>query len=107
MKRIGIVSFFFLTIFAVVAQTDMLTDTLSDTNASVRLMSLQDCLQEALTHNLDIQISRQTPLADIYNLRGDYGGYDPTLKYVSGLHSYNVTPGGGFNRNQPTQSPPE
>ncbi len=97
MKRTGIVSFFFLTIFAAMAQTDLLTDTLSDTNASVRLMSLQDCLQEALTHNLDIQISRETPLADIYNLRGAYEGYDPTLN-ASGTHNYNVTPGGGFNQ---------
>ncbi|HEY3761789.1 MAG TPA: TolC family protein [Verrucomicrobiae bacterium] len=91
MKRTGIVSFFFLAIFAAMAQTNAPMDTQSDTNANARLMSLQDCLQEALVHNLDIQISRQTPLADIYDLRGDYGGWDPTLK-ASGTHSYNSQP---------------
>jgi outer membrane protein TolC len=97
MKRLGIVSFFFLAIFAVMAQTNAPSDTPSGTNANVRLMSLQDCIQEALVHNLDIQIYRQTPLADLYNLRGDYGGWDPTLN-ASGTHNYDVTPGGGFNQ---------
>jgi hypothetical protein len=64
MKRTGIVSFFFLAIFAAVAQTNAPANTQTDTNANARSMSLQDCLQEALVHNLDIQIYRQYPLVE-------------------------------------------
>lgn len=103
MKRTGIVSFFFLAIFAAVAQTNAPANTQTDTNANARSMSLQDCLQEALVHNLDIQIYRQYPLVDIYNLRGDYGGYDPTLN-ASGIHNYNVSPG-GFDQTSDTPYP--
>lgn len=97
MKRIGIVSVFFLAIFAVVAQTNPPSAAMTDTNSNVRWMSLLDCVQEALVHNLDLQISRQTPLIDLYNLRAAYDGYDPTWN-ISGEHSYDVTPGGGFNQ---------
>ncbi len=66
---------------------------LTDTNATVRAMSLQDCIQEALQHNLDVQIQRINPQISLYNLRAAYSGYDPAVN-VSGQHSYNVSPGG-------------
>ncbi|HEY1663486.1 MAG TPA: TolC family protein [Verrucomicrobiae bacterium] len=91
MKRFGIVSFFFLAIFAVTAQTNTPSYALVATNANDRWMSLQDCIQEALVHNLDVQISRENPLIDFYKLNETYGGYDPTWN-ISGKHSYNYTP---------------
>jgi HAE1 family hydrophobic/amphiphilic exporter-1 len=56
-----------------------------------REMSLQDCIQEALQHNFDLQIQRYTPQLSLYNLRADYGGYDPTFN-ISGLHDWNSGP---------------
>lgn len=54
-------------------------------------MSLQDCIQEALQHNLDMQIQRYNPQISLYNINGNYSGYDPTF-YFSGVHSYNDSP---------------
>ena len=50
-------------------------------------MSLMDCFQEALQHNLDVQIQRYYPQISLYNLRAAYGGYDPLLN-ISGQHNY-------------------
>jgi outer membrane protein TolC len=52
-----------------------------------RAMSLEDCIQEALQHNLDVQIERYAPQISLYNLRGAYAGYDPLFN-ISGQHSY-------------------
>src|SRR3989442_1376122 len=46
---------------------------------NVRQLSLQDCIEMALRHNLDLQIERYVPKIALYNLRGAYGGYDPTF----------------------------
>ena len=59
-------------------------------NAATREMSLEDCIQEALQHNLDVQIERTVPRISLYNLRAAYGGYDPLLN-VSGQHNYDVS----------------
>ncbi len=59
-------------------------------NAAMRAMSLEDCLQEALQHNFDIQVERTAPQISLYNLRGSYGGYDPTFN-LSGEHDYTLT----------------
>src|SRR5208283_1938401 len=55
--------------------------------ATTRPMSLQDCIQEALQHNLDVQIERTAPEISLYNLNSGYGGYDATLN-VSGDRTY-------------------
>ena len=60
------------------------------TNANTRAMSLQDCIQEALQHNLDVQIQRYNPQISLYNLSAAYSGYDPTFN-VSGQHNYDVS----------------
>jgi outer membrane protein len=73
--------------------------------AQTREMSLDDCIQEALQHNLDVQIERTVPLISLYNLHGAYSGYDPLLT-ISGQHNYNKT-GGYIQDNQfvfPTES---
>jgi outer membrane protein TolC len=56
--------------------------------AQVRQLSLQDCIQEALLHNLDVQIDRYGPQVALFTLRATYGGYDPTFNF-SGQHDYN------------------
>jgi HAE1 family hydrophobic/amphiphilic exporter-1 len=62
----------------------------ADMNAATRAMSLEDCIQEALQHNLDVQISRYAPQIQLFNVRASYGGYDPTFT-ISGTHQYNDT----------------
>jgi HAE1 family hydrophobic/amphiphilic exporter-1 len=84
MKNFNIALFLFSTVFMATAQTG--------TNAAApRAMALQDCIQEALQHNLDVQIERYSPQISLYNLHAAYGGYDPLLN-ISGQHSYNVSP---------------
>lgn len=77
--------------------------TASATNANARPMSLQDCIQEALQHNLDVQIQRYNPQISLYDLRAAYSGYDPTLN-ISGQHGYNVSPGGFTSQQIPIPS---
>ena len=63
----------------------------AQTNADltpVCAMSLQDCVQEALAHNLGLQIDRIAPQISLYNLNVYYGAYDPTFNF-SGQHSRN------------------
>jgi outer membrane protein TolC len=55
--------------------------------ANVRQLSLEDCVQLALQHNLDLQIDRYNPEISLYNLRADYSAYDPTFNF-SGQHDH-------------------
>jgi len=84
MKCFGIVSIFFSTVFAVAAQTN--TDA-----GTTRAMSLQDCIQQALSHNFDVQVQRYNPQISLYNLNAAYEGYDPTFS-ISGQHNFDVSP---------------
>ena len=65
----------------------------SNTNApaAVRQLSLQDCIELALTHNLELQIDRYNPAIALYALKSVYGPYDPTAHF-SGQHAHSVTP---------------
>src|SRR5437660_10349664 len=58
-----------------------------------RPLSLEQCLEIALEHNLDIQIERYVPDISLYTLRGSYGAYDPTFN-SSVEHDYNLSSGG-------------
>ncbi len=58
-----------------------------------RVMTLEDCIQEALQHNFDVQIKRYNPQIARYNLGVSYAGYDPTFSF-GGEHDYNLSPGG-------------
>jgi outer membrane protein len=91
MKRFGVVSFLILLVVTAAAQTN---PSLVATNLvpNGRVLSLQDCIQNALKQNLDVQIQRYNPEIALFNLRASYGGYDPTLS-LSGTHNYNVQPG--------------
>ncbi|MBW8864811.1 MAG: TolC family protein, partial [Verrucomicrobia bacterium] len=86
MKRISAIVLFVAFVMSAIAQT----------NPAARVMSLQDCFTEALQHNLDLQIQRYTPKLSLYDLYSSYSGWDPTFN-ISGTHSDNVSPGGGFN----------
>jgi len=83
------------------AARDALLQTMAETNSPMtqatnasgqRAMSLQDCIAEALQHNLDLQIQRYNPQISLYNLNANYGGYDPTLS-LSGQHNYSESSG--------------
>ena len=67
------------------------------TNAptNARTLSLDECLQVALQHNFDVQITRLNPEIARLNLHMSYGAYDPNLQ-VQGLHSFNQSPGQYF-----------
>lgn len=94
MKYLGIISVFFAMALTSGAQTNVVS---SGTNTTNRVLSLTDCIQEALQHNLDVQIQRYNPQISLFNLRAAYNGYDPTFN-ISGSHNFNVQPGGGFNQ---------
>jgi outer membrane protein TolC len=55
--------------------------------ATTRPMALMDCIQQALQHNLDVQISRYDPQIQLFNVQANYGGYDATLN-LSGNYDY-------------------
>jgi outer membrane protein TolC len=60
---------------------------------STRALSLDDCIQIALQHNLDVQITQLEPELAQFALQGAYGTYDPSLS-LSARHSYELSPGG-------------
>src|SRR5580693_9210147 len=107
MKKLGVVITFFSLVLAAVAQTNP-SLVATNTVPGGRRMSLQDCIQEALKHNLDVQIQRYNPEIALFNLRAAYGGYDPTFA-MSGTHNWNneaeevidgiLTPSEVYNQN--------
>lgn len=57
-----------------------------------RVLSLADCLQLALQHNLDIQIQRYSPVISQYNLNVSYDTYEPVFSFTADK-TYNASPG--------------
>lgn len=82
MKKLSAILFVAGLVSAAVAQTNA---------PNTRSLSLQDCIEEALRHNLDVQIQRYQPQISLYNVYAAYAGYDPAFK-ISGLHGYSVIP---------------
>src|ERR1041385_5314725 len=58
--------------------------------AKLKRLSLEDCIELALKHNLDLQIDRYNPEISLYSLRADYAPYDPTLS-LSYEHDHSET----------------
>jgi outer membrane protein TolC len=56
-------------------------------------VSLQDCIQQALEHNLDLKVERYDPQIATLGLQGAYADYDPNLS-ISGAHNYSLAGGG-------------
>src|SRR5260221_2710446 len=77
-----------LRILLILASAGTLAFAQTNTTTAVRQLSLQDCIQLALQHDLDLQIDRYNPEIALYNLRGDYGAYDPSFT-LSGQHDHN------------------
>ncbi len=75
-------------ILLVLAGTMLAAPAQTNAPAKVRQLSLQDCIQLTLEHNLDLQIDRYDPQVALFNLRANYGAYDPTLQ-LSGQHDHN------------------
>ncbi len=59
---------------------------------TTRKLTLDDCIQAALEHNLEIQIQRLNPEIMRYSVSLAYAGYDPNFS-VSGTHPFNTTAG--------------
>ena len=64
----------------------------AETNApaNVRQLSLEDCIELALKHNVELQIDRYNPAIALYTLNLQYGGWDPTAHF-SGQHAHSIT----------------
>lgn len=67
------------------------------TNSS-RAISLDECVQMALARNLDIQISRYSPLLSQSDLTIAYAGYDPNFSSTL-QHNYSLA-GGSLDANK-------
>src|SRR5581483_2731905 len=102
MKNVFIVSVFFSAIFTIAAQTNI--PPVLETNAAQHAMSLQDCIQQTLQHNLQLQIQRYNPKISLYDLNIAYSGWDPTFT-ASGTHNHNVS-GGGLGPSLTNTVPP-
>ena len=72
----------------------------ASTNTQTRSLSLPDCIQIALGHNLQIQITRYDPEIARRELRIATSAYEPTLN-LSQRHSYDAAPGGLDEQNRP------
>ncbi len=73
------------------------TNTITVTN-----MSLQDCIQVGLEHNLEVKIQRYNPELSRFALKSDFGAYDPTFS-ASGSHDFSQAPGGYDAQGRPYQ----
>lgn len=69
------------------------TTAAQSTNREMRQLSLEDCIEISLRHNLDLQIKRVNPEISRFTLEAVYGAYDPSLS-ISGEHDYSLSPGG-------------
>src|SRR5437868_6202091 len=67
--------------------------TTNGTNTLARPISLEESIELALRHNLDVQISRVAPEVARYNLNIAYADWEPTLS-ASGSHTFSATPAG-------------
>src|SRR6185436_12746916 len=72
----------------------------AETNSSIRRLSLSECIQIALEHNLDVKIVRYDVAIQRFFLSGAYGAYEPVLN-ISGQHFYSASPGGIDAENRP------
>jgi len=59
----------------------------------VRPLSLSECVELALAHNLDIRIQQEEPKQDRFTLEGSYAAWDPSFTSTL-VHNYNSSPGG-------------
>jgi len=83
------------TISACLGLAGLLPAASAQTNApAARLLSLSDCIAEAVKHNFDVRIERYAPVEAQLSLQAAYAGYDPTFN-ISGTHAFDES-GGSF-----------
>lgn len=70
---------------------------------SVRELTLNECIEMALAHNLDIRIQQQNPMMDRFTLEGSYSAWDPRFT-TRVSHSFNSSPGGTDAQGRPLPS---
>lgn len=70
---------------------------------STRELSLNECIEMALAHNLDIRIQQQQPKMDRFTLESSYAAWDPTFT-ARASHNYNSSPGGTDAQGRPLPS---
>ena len=59
---------------------------------TVRPVSLQDCIEDAIKRNFDVRVERYAPLEARYALAAAYAGYDPIWN-AAGAHNFNESGG--------------
>ncbi len=69
----------------------------------VQSITLEEAVQTALQHNLNVQIQRFNPLLDRFALEANYGAYDTSFSFIP-KDTYTAQPGQIFNG---LQSPSE
>jgi len=69
----------------------------------VRTLSLTECIELALAHNLDIRIQEENPRQNQFTLDGSYAAWDPRFT-TRMVHSYNSSPGGTDAQGRPLPS---
>lgn len=72
-----------------VVYAEMANSLAEDTNATAntRKLSLQDCIELTLQHNLELQFDRYGPQIALYALKSVYGPYDPVASFT-GQHEH-------------------
>jgi outer membrane protein len=75
-------------VFRVLALASAVSVFGAESPAPQRVITLEDCIQLALQHNLDIRIQRYNPEIAQSSLRVSYGAYDPTLRLTATEGSY-------------------
>lgn len=72
-------------------------------NGPVRQLSLSECIEMALAHNLDIRIQQESPKQSRFTLDGSYSAWDPRFT-TRMAHTYNSSPGGTDAQGRPLPS---
>lgn len=85
---------FWLVLFFVALSLHAQTTNRSD--GPTRPISLEESIELALKHNLDVQIAWVNPAIARYNVSIAYADWEPALS-ASGTHSFNVSPSGTFD----------
>ena len=83
--------------FSLAAAGGVLAAATSAVSAENRVLSMQDCIQGALQHNLDVQIQKLNPEVARFSLHSTYASYDPMLN-AGANYSKSTSPGGVDSR---------
>lgn len=71
---------------------------------NVRQLTLEECIQIAIEHNLDLKIAQFDPLKAEISLSTGFAGFHPEF-YATAAHSYTKSPGGFDPEGRPLPAP--